>query len=155
LEISGGTYEASVMFNEATPDSTQRREAFFLDYAEKARAYTSVPLMVTGGFRTRAGMSLALEDGGADVIGLARPLAVEPDLPARLISGAADAALPISLRTGWRSVDDMVVGGWYQAQIQRMSEGLAPDPGFSRLRAVWHYLTSGERKVRRGFETAA
>jgi len=155
LEISGGTYEASVMFDEEAPASTRRREAFFLDYAEKARAHTDVPLMVTGGFRSRAGMEAALADGAADVIGVARPIAVEPNLPARLIAGEADAALDIKLSTGWKIIDDMVQGGWYQAQIQRMSLGLAPDPKLSRLRAIWHYLTTGERKVRRGFSRAA
>lgn len=34
----------------------------------------SVPLMVTGGFRTKAAMEYALELGGADLIGLGRPL---------------------------------------------------------------------------------
>lgn len=32
--------------------STQQREAFFLDYAEKARKVSRVPLIITGGFRS-------------------------------------------------------------------------------------------------------
>jgi 2,4-dienoyl-CoA reductase-like NADH-dependent reductase (Old Yellow Enzyme family) len=35
-----------------TKASTAAREAYFLDFAEKARRATQVPLMVTGGFRT-------------------------------------------------------------------------------------------------------
>jgi 2,4-dienoyl-CoA reductase-like NADH-dependent reductase (Old Yellow Enzyme family) len=149
LEISGGTYESAVMFGETAPESGSRsastaaREAFFLDYAEKVRARTRLPLMVTGGFRTLAGMEAALESGATDLIGLGRPLAVEPDLPARLLSGEAVAARPVTLATGWKSVDSMVQGGWYQAQIHRMGRGEAPNPDLSRLRAAWTYLAGG------------
>jgi len=46
--------------------------------------------MVTGGFRSRAAMGDALESGAADLIGIARPLCVDPDAPAQLLSGATD-----------------------------------------------------------------
>lgn len=36
IEVSGGNYESPQML--ATKDSTRKREAFFIDYAEKARA---------------------------------------------------------------------------------------------------------------------
>ena len=65
-------------------ESTRRREAFFLDFAERVRAVTTVPLMVTGGFRTAAGMTDAITSGATDLIGIARPLALQPELPAAL-----------------------------------------------------------------------
>jgi len=46
-----------------------------------------VPLMVTGGFRHRDVMEQALESGGADLIGIGRPLCVLTDAPAQLLSG--------------------------------------------------------------------
>ena len=58
--------------------------------------------MVTGGFRTRAGMEQALAGGPVDVIGLGRPLCTDPDVPKPLLAGV-DAALPSyehSLRLG-------------------------------------------------------
>ncbi|MEZ5980723.1 MAG: NADH:flavin oxidoreductase/NADH oxidase family protein [Parvularculaceae bacterium] len=100
LEISGGNYEQPRMmgleglepvFEEGVRESTKAREAYFIQYAEKAAEIARMPLMVTGGFRTRAAMDEALTIGAADVIGVARPLCVEPDLPARLLSGAVDA----------------------------------------------------------------
>lgn len=94
LEISGGTYEAAKMFDQA--DSTRAREAFFLEFAELARQRTKTPLMVTGGFRSKRGMNDALASGAMDVVGIARPLAVEPDLPRRLLLGEATAAAPIA-----------------------------------------------------------
>ena len=142
LEVSGGTYEAAVMFDERAPksESTRKREAFFLDYAERVRERTKMPLMVTGGFRTRAGMEDALAGGAVDLVGLARPLAVEPDLSARLLSGEADRALPVRLATGWKKLDAIVQGGWHQAQIERMARGKAPHPGLSRFLAVLKYF---------------
>lgn len=102
LEISGGSYEQPMMMGlggvlepvvEASArQTTIEREAYFLEYAEKIASVARMPLMVTGGFRSRAAMSGALDSGAADIIGLARPLCVDPDISGRLISGAVVAA---------------------------------------------------------------
>ncbi len=68
--------------------STAAREAYFVDFAKAMQAVVSVPLMVTGGFRTRRAMEEALASGAADVIGLGRPLCVDTDAPAQLLKGA-------------------------------------------------------------------
>lgn len=151
LEISGGTYERAVMFS---ADSTHRREAFFLDYAERVRASVKLPLMLTGGFRTRRGMAAALTGGAVDVVGLARPLAVEPDLPARLLGGEAEAALSINIATRSKFLNAMITGAWHQHQIRAMAAGRLPDPSLSRLRALLGYgrqLFGREHRPRRGF----
>ena len=44
IEVSGGNYESPQML--AAKDSTRKREAFFIDYAEKARAVSQVPFLV-------------------------------------------------------------------------------------------------------------
>lgn len=139
LEISGGTYESAAMFEETVParDSSRAREAFFLDYAEKARARVRTPLMLTGGFRTKAGMDAALASGAIDVVGLARPLAAEPDLPARILRGDADHAAPIRLATGLASLDALIQGAWYQVQLDRMARGRDPSP---RIWRAWAFL---------------
>jgi len=99
LEISGGSYEQPAMMDleglEARHEETKRastlaREAYFLTYAEEIRKVATMPLMVTGGFRTRNGMSDALASGACDVIGLARPLCVDPDAPKKLLRGEAE-----------------------------------------------------------------
>ena len=147
LEISGGTYESAAMFEETVPEreSSRRREAFFLSFAEAVRARVSVPLMVTGGFRTAAGMHDALSSGAAQLAGLARPLAAEPDLPARLLSGAADAARPVRLATGRKAFDSVVQGSWHQIQLGRMAQGLDPDPSVSPRRAFFAYFAPRPR----------
>lgn len=96
MEISGGTYEQPKLMGAAGMEeeevqnvapSTAAREAYFVDFAKAMQAEVSVPLMVTGGFRTRAAMQQALEMGAADVIGLGRPMCVVTDAPKQLIEG--------------------------------------------------------------------
>ncbi|MDH5494015.1 MAG: NADH:flavin oxidoreductase/NADH oxidase family protein [Myxococcales bacterium] len=142
FEISGGTYESAKMFEETLPthQSSQRREAFFLEYVERARARVRTPLLLTGGFRTLAGMQEALETGAVDVIGMARPIALEPDLPNLLLGGIRDAALPVRLATGSKKIDAVLQGAWYQRQIDRLGRGLEPDPRLSRARVLGGYL---------------
>ena len=144
LEVSGGTYESAAMFEETVPrhDSSRKREAFFMAYAEKVRSRTRLPILLTGGFRTAAGMTDAVTSGAVDVVGLARPLAVEPDLSARLLSGDAAAAHPVRIATGLKKLDAVLQGAWYQAQIKRIAAGEGADPDMSRTRALWGYLRS-------------
>jgi 2,4-dienoyl-CoA reductase-like NADH-dependent reductase (Old Yellow Enzyme family) len=96
IEISGGTYEQPKLMGmegmeaeekQDVAPSTAAREAYFVDFAKAMQAEVSVPLMVTGGFRSRAAMVQALEIGAADVIGLGRPMCVMTDAPRRLIEG--------------------------------------------------------------------
>jgi 2,4-dienoyl-CoA reductase-like NADH-dependent reductase (Old Yellow Enzyme family) len=98
LEISGGTYERPTMMagdaialdparTEHLKASTIAREAYFLEYARDIRAVTKLPLLVTGGFRSVEGMNAALASGATDLIGLARPMCVDTDAPARLLDG--------------------------------------------------------------------
>ncbi len=96
LEISGGNYEQPSMGGAApsadalpVKESTRRREAYFMEYAESLQALgLTVPLMVTGGFRSRAAMDEALASGAANAIGLGRPLCSQPDFPNRLLDGS-------------------------------------------------------------------
>ncbi|MEX6633555.1 NADH:flavin oxidoreductase/NADH oxidase family protein [Hyphococcus lacteus] len=101
LEISGGSYEQPAMmdmdgmdapYEEEKRASTKAREAYFLSYAEEIRQVAKMPLMVTGGFRSRAGMEDALASGACDLCGIARPLCVNPDVPNELMRGVIDAA---------------------------------------------------------------
>lgn len=142
LEISGGTIENLRMAAGDAPEQraksarTLNREAFFLDYARAVRArYPNVILMVTGGFRSRAGMREALQSGACDLIGLARPSAVWPRLPKEVLLntelGDDDARCDLRLvRGNWfvRNLAPKIVGVGvdtlhYAGQIARMAEG--------------------------------
>src|SRR5262249_126609 len=138
LGISGGTDESAAMFADATntSESTRRREAFFLEYAEKVREKTRLPLMGTGGFRSAAGREAALGSGGGGVVGLGRPLALEPDLPRRLLDGRAERALDVDLSTGVKKLDALLQGAFHGEQLRRMARGLDPDPELGKLRVL-------------------
>lgn len=164
LEISGGNYEQPVMmdvkglepvYDEPVRDSTRRREAYFLEYAaDIARAVNRTPLMVTGGFRSVDAMNEALAAGEADVIGIGRPMCVDPDLPNKLLSGSLREAprWEKQLRLGptrflgpnspidfLRTLNGWAVQGWFCLQLIRMGEGKDPDPSMGVFQALVRY----------------
>lgn len=136
VEISGGTYETGVA--KPQKQSTQAREAYFLDFAEKLRASVDVPLMVTGGFRTAVGMNAALSSGALDVIGLARLLAIDPDAPASLLKGRDSPQQVRPIRTGIKLIDSLGIMEvlWYGLQLGRIARGGNPRPNESGLWAL-------------------
>ena len=142
LEVSGGNYESPAMATGGNQksnvrESTRRREAYFLEYAREIRAVTKVPILLTGGMRTAQTMNDVVSSGAVDVVGIARPMTFEPDLPAKLISGEATEAAQVNLRTGIKRVDDMLQVFWFQQQLHRMADGLDPDPKLGLWRAIW------------------
>ncbi|MCE3003229.1 MAG: NADH:flavin oxidoreductase/NADH oxidase family protein [Xanthomonadaceae bacterium] len=163
LEISGGTYEQPRLLGHegiaesAMPvrKSTRAREAYFIEYADAIRRVATVPLLLTGGFRSRQAMDAALAEGACDAVGLGRPLVTEPDLPLRLLDGRSRAAHAherdlVFARRGWRSPTSRwlpmrvanVLGaqGWYYQQILRLADGRDPDPALGLAPAIVAYL---------------
>ncbi|MCB9294491.1 MAG: NADH:flavin oxidoreductase/NADH oxidase family protein [Lewinellaceae bacterium] len=129
LEISGGTYEHLaflVMDQTEVKESTRRREAYFLDFARKVRQVSDIPLMVTGGFRSRSFAEEALEEGGLDVIGMGRPFLTEPHQVGAFLRGELEQFSTLKIRTGIKSLEDMAEGGFYARQLIRLAEGKAP-----------------------------
>lgn len=150
LEISGGTYESPAMSDGGAAESTMRREAFFLEFAERVRAVTTVPLMVTGGFRTGAGMTEAVASGATDLIGIARPLALEPELPIALLTSPDTARSSFELKKiGIKKLDSVADLWWTQRQIQRLGAGKDPDPNYGARRAVFDALRRDGRNTLR------
>jgi 2,4-dienoyl-CoA reductase-like NADH-dependent reductase (Old Yellow Enzyme family) len=160
LEISGGTYEQPQMFAREgieprfdKRESTRAREAYFLEYAESVHGVTTLPLMVTGGFRSRAAMDAALSAGTVDVIGIARPLCVETDLPRRLLDGVAASGTRFEdgLRMGpglfsenspitlLRAINVLGAQAWFCLQLLRLGDGLLPDTSIGTLGAFLRY----------------
>ncbi|MFO0563506.1 MAG: NADH:flavin oxidoreductase/NADH oxidase family protein [Polyangiales bacterium] len=139
VEISGGTYEAAAMMGAKQSERTREREAYFIDFARKVREKVKTPLVVTGGFRTLDGMEKALASGATDFIGLARPLASEPDLPDRLLRGEATASKVAPVKTGIGFVDSRALPeiSFYEAQIRRIADGQPLLDSPNGARALW------------------
>lgn len=165
LEISGGTYEQLEFFKAHDPaeirDSTREREVTFLKYAKAIKAVANMPVMITGGFRTLAGMEAALQQGETDLIGIARPFCLDPDFPARMLAGQL-ASLPVPedrlvLGAGWRgpnsrsgtmrAFNNQAQAGWYYHQIERLGAGLAPQPELSPWRALLGHFKKDFRRA--------
>ncbi|MCQ9327237.1 NADH:flavin oxidoreductase/NADH oxidase family protein [Neisseria dentiae] len=149
IEISGGNYESPEMLT--AKESTKKREAFFLDYAEKARAVSQVSLIITGGFRSEAAMSEALQSGHLDFIGIARPFALMPDLPDKIRQGTYQTITTNRIKTGVAAVDNKVGAvlemDWYMAQMALIGQGKQPNPNLSPwkvlLKTLWENGKAG------------
>ncbi|WP_295044762.1 NADH:flavin oxidoreductase/NADH oxidase family protein [uncultured Paracoccus sp.] len=132
VEISGGSYESPAMHGRAKDAtkraSTARREAYFLDFARDIVAVAAMPVMVTGGIRSRAVAEDALspQDGrpGVAMVGIAQALAYAPDLPDRW--KRAEAAIEVP-RVAWKSsLASMATMALTKLQMQRMGRGGRP-----------------------------
>lgn len=133
IEISGGTYESPTMMSGKAKQSTIQREAYFLDYMEKARQLVKTPLVVTGGFRSAAAMNHALQTGVTDFIGIARTLAIDPDFSNKLLADHNHSMVLNTPTTGNKGVDSAGMLGitWYEHQLWRMAKGKNPKPNLS------------------------
>lgn len=161
IEISGGNYEQPRMidFDRKDPlaankrESTRRREAYFLDFVPTLRARTRIPVMVTGGFRTIEAMEQAVAEDGVDVIGLGRPMVLNPDVASDLLTG--------KIRRVESRDDDLVIGrglvgpnspisflrdlnawgslGWYYEHIYSLADGKEPDRSLTPFTALLRY----------------
>lgn len=146
IEVSGGTYEAPVMTQGKQKESTRKREAFFLDYVEKVRKITDVPLMLTGGFRTLVGMEEALKSKALDMVGIARPFAVYPNLPDLVFNNRSKSFDVHNPNTGIKSIDGFMGLIWYEAQIKRLGEGKEPKVNLGAWPVFFWYLRKMIRK---------
>jgi 2,4-dienoyl-CoA reductase-like NADH-dependent reductase (Old Yellow Enzyme family) len=157
LEISGGTYEQlSLIGVEPTEvrESTRKREAYFIEYAEGIKAAAKIPLMITGGFRSREVMEQAIANKEVDVIGLARPLCTQPNCSTALMEGTIDKLddfeQGLVLGKGFwgnNSSSDIVKAinnfgqvGFYYWQMIRISDGLSPEPKLRVFRSFWRHI---------------
>ncbi|MFT6803949.1 MAG: 2,4-dienoyl-CoA reductase-like NADH-dependent reductase (Old Yellow Enzyme family) [Nitriliruptoraceae bacterium] len=116
VELSGGTYE-HVAFLE--PDS--EKDAYFIDFARAIKRDVEVPLLLTGGFADAAAMTAAVHDG-ISLIGLARPLAADPELAGALLDGSATSAPRTAPRLPGPLADAADVG-WYRLQMELYGRG--------------------------------
>lgn len=172
IEISGGNYEQPRMMDmdgmekpdiAALPTSTARREAYFLDFASEMRRTVTVPLMVTGGFRSAAAMADAIADAGIALIGLGRPLCVDTQCVHQLLADERQTLdrweVQLQLGPGWLGPHSpfgliKVLNGfgatyWYYQQFRRMGRGAAPDLRLGVFGALLRELRDQKRWLAR------
>ena len=157
IEVSGGTYEQPKLLDiegfeaeepQAVAASTLAREAYFVDFAKAMKVELSIPLMLTGGFRTRSAMEQAIKSGAADIIGLGRPLCTLTDAPKRLLRGMAilpKTEAQLALFPDWlsrlrrlkilRGIEGFAVQYWFYAQLYALGRTGRTNTGLSVLAA--------------------
>ena len=112
----------------------------------------NTPLAVTGGFRSAKGMADAIHSGAVDMVGLARILAIEPDVANRLLSGKKPTQQVKPITTGIKAIDKLglLEISWYTGQLKRIGRGEAPKPNESGLwvfaKQAWHMAMAGKKK---------
>ena len=168
IEISGGTYEQPKLLgteglepaeDQSVRESTRAREAYFVDFAKVMQESLSAPLMVTGGLRRLDVMQQILRAGDAQVIGIGRPMCVDPYAPKRLLSGAEmidDHASSIGVVPRWlsflkkvkavKTINVLSAQFWYYAQLALMGEGKEPNRRLGGIKAV-RLVTNDQKRI--------
>jgi len=144
LEISGGTYEKLAFFDKSIlmKESTKIREAFFMDFAERLRKDSTIPLMVTGGFRSTDFMTQVIEENQLDVVGLARPFINDLDRVNAVLKGTEEVLRSPVIRASIGLLDDSAEGGYYARQIFRMAKGKPINENYSgNSSSLWLIFT--------------
>ena len=119
IEISGGTYFPGAK----SSGGGKPGEPYFLDFARQARKLTGKPLAAVGGFKTREQVVAAVSEGTLDMVGLARALVIDPDLPNEWFAGGNGPEFP-----HFTEPQEGAVTAWYTLRLA--AHGGAPLPGF-------------------------
>lgn len=122
IELSGGTYEKLAFTHER--ESTRKREAFFLEFAEKiVPGLKKTKTYITGGLKTVGAMLEAVKT--VDGIGLARTITQEPDICKDILSGKIKGAIEQKFDQQNFGLTNVVAG----SQIRQIGKDHAPLDG--------------------------
>ena len=140
VELSGGSYESPAMQGRVTekdaekPETTLRREAYFVDFAREIASVAKMPIMVTGGILRRVVAEQALEKDsagfGVEMLGLAQAMAFRPDLPNQWRDHELEIKLP---QVNWKNKTfaALAVMAVTKVQLKRLAQGKSPKANVS------------------------
>ena len=139
IDISGGTYFPGA------PASSDRRSSgpYFVDFARRARTFPDTPLMLTGGFKTRAEAAHAVATGATDLVGLARTMAVEPDVAARWLGpDGGDPHFPT-----FESPPAGGITAWFAMRLTTLADGNEVAFGPALSEAIDMYVSRDAERI--------
>lgn len=85
IEFSGGNYDHLLMLGQ------EKCSNYFLDFSKKVKQIgVTCPIMLTGGIRYVNTMERIIGNGIADIIGLGRPMIIDPYLPSKILDSSLD-----------------------------------------------------------------
>ena len=162
LEISGGTYEQPKLLGmegvgeyeeQEISESTSQREAYFADFSNEMRKHLKIPILLTGGFRSRDAMTNAIESGATDLIGIGRPMCVLTDAPKRIFTGLKElpryenrlAFFPSWLSfllkfQSFKTIASFGIQFWFYAQLDTIGKKGREELELSPIRATFKIL---------------
>ena len=122
IDISGGTYFPGA---KSASESVDTSGAYFASFARKAKQLTTIPIMLTGGFKHEFEAIEALARGDADLIGLGRTLVIDPELPTRWINNVAGTGVMGMSDPVFPRFDSPPPGGitaWYTMRLTALAD---------------------------------
>ncbi len=113
IDISGGTYFPGA---KSASDGVGAGP-YFIEFAKRARQRTGKPLMVTGGFKTLQQVVDAVSASAADMVGLARALVLDPEIPRAWHAGTTgDPTFP-----RFASPPEGGITAWYTMRLTQLA----------------------------------
>ena len=122
IDVSGGTYFPGAA---SSSDDASSSGPYFTDFGKRAKAITSAPVMLTGGFRSRDQAVAAIKNGCADAISLGRAMALNVNLANNWLNNT-------NLNPVFPKFDNPPSGGitaWYTMRLTAIAED--PDAAFT------------------------
>ncbi|MFD7671903.1 MULTISPECIES: NADH:flavin oxidoreductase/NADH oxidase family protein [Streptomyces] len=148
VELSGGSYESPAMTGRPADNSTQAREAYFLDLAKDLVKTSPVPLMLTGGITRRVTAERVI-DSGVALVGMGTALTLTPDLPERWKNHREADRLMEPVTWSDKALASAASMARVRHLMRRLARGSSPRAGTSPTFA----LISERRKQRRALRT--
>jgi 2,4-dienoyl-CoA reductase-like NADH-dependent reductase (Old Yellow Enzyme family) len=148
VELSGGSYESPAMAGRAVDDRTKAREAYFLELAAELAKTSPLPLMLTGGIRSREAADRVLASG-VELVGMATAMAITPELPHRWREGreATERLKPVTWSD--KTLASAASMALVRHQMRRITRGKHPTGGTHALHALICDQLGQRRALRR------
>ncbi len=144
LEISGGTYEQLSLIGVEPTDvreSTRKREAYFIEYAERIKKSAQIPVMITGGIKRLTVVNDVL-DSNIDLVGIASALAFNPALVNQWeVNQDILGYIPA---TSWKdkTLSGLANMALVKRQLRRLGKGDSPSVNSSKIKfLIWVILS--------------
>ena len=138
IDISAGTYFPSA---QNTSDTMRVGTPYFTEFAVRAREITDIPIVATGGFRTRSHAAEALAQKQVDAVGLARAMVLDTHLPNKWLGEGGDPIFP--------SFDKPIPGSvtaWYTMRLTALAEDVEADFDLTPSEALEAYESRDQQR---------
>lgn len=115
IDVSGGTYFPGA---KASSEGSSDGGPYFLNFAERAKGLTKIPMMLTGGFKKRQQAVDAVASGAVDIVGLARAMVLNTHLANLWLTDiGGDPEFP-----RFESLPEGGVTAWYTMRLTALGE---------------------------------